>query len=55
VGDVSIPNVVVLMDAELPIASVLAARVQEEEEAAEATGPAPEPEVLRAKSGEDEE
>jgi large subunit ribosomal protein L25 len=49
VGDVNIPNVTVLMDAELPIASVLSARVHEEaaEGEAEAAGEAPEPEVLR--------
>ena len=55
VGDISIPNVTILMDADLPVASVLAARVHEEEEAAEATEAAPEPEVLRGpKAGEDE-
>ncbi|HEX8243189.1 MAG TPA: 50S ribosomal protein L25 [Longimicrobium sp.] len=55
VGDVSIPNVTVLMDADLPIASVLMARVHEEEEAAAATETPAEPEVLRARGGEGEE
>lgn len=50
VGDISIPNVTILMDAELPVASVLQPRVQEES-AAEATA---EPEVLRAKGAADE-
>jgi large subunit ribosomal protein L25 len=55
VGDLNIPNVTVLMDADLPIASVLAARVHEEDEAAAATGTAPEPEVLRGPRGGEEE
>jgi len=50
VGDLSIPNVTILMDAELSIASVLQPRVQEEAPADEATA---EPEVLRAKSTEE--
>lgn len=52
VGDVSIPNVTILMDAELSIASVLQPRVQEEEEPT-AEAATPEPEVLRAKSTEE--
>jgi large subunit ribosomal protein L25 len=54
VGDISIPNVTILMDAELSIASVLLPRVQEEEAPA-ADEAAPEPEVLRggAKAGEE--
>jgi large subunit ribosomal protein L25 len=55
VGDVSIPNVTVLMDADLPIASVLMARVHEDDEAAAATAAPAEPEVLRARGGEGEE
>jgi large subunit ribosomal protein L25 len=51
VGDVSMPNVTILMDGELAIASVLQPRVQEEEPTAEAA--TPEPEVLRAKSTEE--
>jgi len=52
VSDISMPNVTILMDGELPVASVLQPRVQEEEpEAAEEA--APEPEVLRAKSTEE--
>jgi|tagenome__1003787_1003787.scaffolds.fasta_scaffold20990049_5 large subunit ribosomal protein L25 len=51
VADVSIPNVTILMDGELPIASVLQPRVQEEEPGADEA--APEPEVLRAKSTEE--
>ena len=52
VSDISMPNVTILMDGDLPVASVLQPRVQEEEPAAadEAT---PEPEVLRAKSTEE--
>jgi large subunit ribosomal protein L25 len=53
VGDISMPNVTILMDAELPVASVLTPRVQEEEPAADDA--TPEPEVLRAKGGEDAE
>src|SRR4051812_5767901 len=51
VGDVSMPDVTILMDGDLAIASVLQPRVQEEEPAAE--GATPEPEVLRAKSAEE--
>ena len=51
VGDVSMPNVTILMDGDLAIASVLQPRVQEEEPAAE--GATAEPEVLRAKSAEE--
>ena len=51
VSDVSMPNVTILMDGELAIASVLQPRVQEEEPAAEEA--TPEPEVLRAKSTEE--
>jgi large subunit ribosomal protein L25 len=50
VGDISIPNVTILMDAELPVASVLQPRVQEEAPS-DATA---EPEVLRAKGGAEE-
>ena len=53
VGDISMPNVTILMDADLPVASVLLPRVQEEEPAADDA--TPEPEVLRAKGGEDAE
>jgi large subunit ribosomal protein L25 len=53
VGDISMPNVTILMDADLPVASVLTPRVQEEEPAADDA--TPEPEVLRAKGGEDAE
>jgi large subunit ribosomal protein L25 len=51
VADISMPNVTILMDAELPVASVLMPRVQEEEPAADDA--TPEPEVLRAKSTEE--
>lgn len=46
VHDITIPNVAILMDGDLPVASVLAARVHDEEPAA-AEGAAAEPEVLR--------
>lgn len=53
VGDISIPNVTILMDGELPVASVLHPRVEEEAPADEAVA---EPEVLRSKaSAEGEE
>jgi large subunit ribosomal protein L25 len=55
VADVSIPDVTVLMDADLPIASVLSARVHEEDEAAAAAETPAEPEVLRGRGGADEE
>jgi large subunit ribosomal protein L25 len=51
VGDIRIPNVTIPMDADLPVASVLAARVHEagvDDEAA-----TPEPEVLRARGDEE--
>ena len=51
VGDISIPNVTILMDADLAVASVLQPRVQEEAPAGDEA--APEPEVLRAKSTEE--
>jgi len=54
VADISIPNVSILMDGELPVASVLQPRVQEEEAPA-AEGEAPEPEVLRSKAAAEEE
>lgn len=50
VGDLRIPNVTILNDADLPIASVLDSRVHGEEPAAEA-GAGTEPEVLRARGG----
>ena len=54
VADISIPNVTILMDGELPVASVMHPRVEEEAPAADEA--APEPEVLRAKgSAGDEE
>jgi large subunit ribosomal protein L25 len=52
VHDVSIPKVQVLNDPDLPIASVLAPRVSEEEPAEEA---AAEPEVLRGARGAEDE
>lgn len=53
VSDISIPNVTILMDGELPVASVLHPRVEEE---APADEDAVEPEVLRSKpSAEGEE
>jgi large subunit ribosomal protein L25 len=52
VADISMPNVTILMDGELPVASVLQPRVQEDEAAAEGDA-TPEPEVLRAKSTEE--
>jgi large subunit ribosomal protein L25 len=52
VSDISMPNVTILMDGELPVASVLQPRVQEEEPEA-ADDATPEPEVLRAKSTEE--
>lgn len=56
VADISIPNVTILMDGELPVASVLAARVHEEGvDAAEATDTPAEPEVLRGGGKADEE
>jgi large subunit ribosomal protein L25 len=54
VGDISIANVTILMDGELPVASVLHPRVEEEAPAGEEE--AAEPEVLRSKaSAEGEE
>jgi len=53
VADISIPNVTILMDGELPVASVLHPRVEEEAPAAEEE--APEPEVLRGGAKGDEE
>ena len=56
VGDIRIQNVTILMDDELPVASVLTPRVHEEEEAPAADEVPPEPEVLRSKAtAEDEE
>lgn len=52
VADISIPNVTILMDGELPVASVLAARVHDE--GVEGDAAAAEPEVLRG-GGKDEE
>ena len=52
VSDISMPNVTILMDGELAVASVLQPRVQEEEPEA-ADDATPEPEVLRAKSTEE--
>jgi large subunit ribosomal protein L25 len=56
VGDVNIPNVTILMDADLPVASVLEARVHDEGVEGDATSAVAEPEVLRggAKAGEEE-
>jgi large subunit ribosomal protein L25 len=54
VGDISIPNVTVLTDADLAVASVLQPRLHEEEEPA-AEEAAPEPEVLRSKGAAEEE
>ena len=54
VADISIPNVTILMDGELPVASVLHPRVEEEAPAA-AEEEAPEPEVLRSKAAAEEE
>jgi large subunit ribosomal protein L25 len=51
VADISMPNVTILMDGELTVASVLQPRVQEDE--APAGDATPEPEVLRAKSTEE--
>lgn len=51
VRDITIPNVKILADEDLPVASVLAPKVAEEETPAEA----PEPEVLRARGAEGEE
>lgn len=55
VADISIPNVTILMDGDLPVASVLAARVHEEGVDAEATETPAEPEVLRGGGKADEE
>ena len=52
VADISMPNVTILMDGDLPVASVLHPRVEEEAPAEEAP---PEPEVLRSKASADEE
>jgi len=52
VSEISMPNVTILMDGELAVASVLQPRVQEEEPEA-ADDATPEPEVLRAKSTEE--
>lgn len=52
VADISIPNVSILMDGELPVASVLHPRVEEEAPAGEEE-PA-EPEVLRSKASDEE-
>lgn len=53
VSDISLPNVTILTDADLPVASVMHPRVEEEAPAEEEPA---EPEVLRAKaSAEDEE
>ena len=54
VADISMPNVTILMDGELPVASVLHPRVEEEAPAA-AEEAAPEPEVLRSKAAAEEE
>jgi large subunit ribosomal protein L25 len=55
VGDIQIPNVTILMDAELPVASVLEARVHDEGVEGDAASATAEPEVLRggAKGGEE--
>lgn len=55
VADIQIPNVTILMDGELPVASVLAARVHEEGVDAEAAETTAEPEVLRGGAKADEE
>lgn len=55
VADISMPNVTILMDGELPVASVLAARVHDEGVEGDAAGAASEPEVLRGGAKGDEE
>ena len=55
VADISIPNVTILMDGELPVASVLAARVHDEGVEGDATEAVAEPEVLRGGGKGDEE
>ncbi|HEU4558591.1 MAG TPA: 50S ribosomal protein L25 [Longimicrobium sp.] len=55
VSDISIPNVTILMDGELPVASVLAARVHDEGVEGDAADAAAEPEVLRGGAKGDEE
>ena len=54
VADISIPNVTILMDGELPVASVLAARTHDEGVEGDAGGAVAEPEVLRG-GGKDED
>jgi large subunit ribosomal protein L25 len=55
VADISMPNVTILMDGDLPVASVLAARVHDEGVEGDATSGNAEPEVLRGpKAGGDE-
>jgi large subunit ribosomal protein L25 len=53
VSDISMPNVTILMDGELAVASVLQPRVLEEEPAPAGDAAAAEPEVLSAKSTEE--
>ena len=55
VSDISIPNVTILMDGDLPVASVLAARVHDEAVEGDATTAVAEPEVLRGGAKDDEE
>jgi large subunit ribosomal protein L25 len=55
VADISMPNVTILMDGDLPVASVLSARVHEEGVDAEPTATPAEPEVLRGGAKADEE
>jgi len=54
VADISIPNVTIAMDGELPVASVLAARVHDEGVEGDATSASAEPEVLRGGAKGDE-
>jgi len=58
VADVSLPNVKVLQDGDLPIASVVAptkATVEDEAEDAATAAAAAEPELVRTRKGDDEE
>lgn len=55
VHDVSVPNVQILNDGDLPIASVLEARVHEVAPPEEAVAEAPEPELVRERRGAEEE
>lgn len=51
VSDISIPNVTILMDGDLPVASVLHPRVEQEDAGEEEPA---EPEVLRSKASDEE-